>query len=301
MKSGAFLKAASRSIIDAGQGVNLLGFHNKQQHLRTSRGLVALLHGWEGSSDSSYIVACSKYFYSRGYDTFRLNLRDHGDSHQLNEGLFHGALIEETSAAIQAIALLAHGQPFFLMGFSLGGNFALRVALRQSASRIPNLRHVIAVSPALDPLKSTLAIDNMTSVYRNYFLGKWKRSLRKKQTLFPHRYEFSDLLKLKTCMALTEAIMSYYPEFPDYRSYFNHYTLVEDVFSQLEIPVSIITSADDPVVPVDDFNRLKTNVHLKLYIHDYGGHCGFFESFPSPCWYEEKAYKIFESHLAAET
>ncbi len=297
--SGALLRSSAPSIVNAGQGIQLMGFHSKQSSHQPARGLVTLLHGWEGSSDSSYILSIGQYLYARGYDIFRLNLRDHGDSHHLNEGLFHGALTEETATAIQNIALSAKDQPFFLMGFSLGGNYALRVALRQADDKIPNLKHVIAVSPALDPLKATIAIDNATPVYRYYFLHKWKHSLKKKQALFPHRYDFRNLMKFKTCMDLTEAIMPYYPEFPDYRTYFSHYTLLEDAFSGLKVPVTIITSQDDPVVPIQDFHHLEPNSHLKLHIHGYGGHCGFFESFPSSCWHEAKAYEIFESYIVA--
>jgi uncharacterized protein len=297
--TGPLLSASLATVIDAEHGVRLLGFHSKQPPNKNRRALVALLHGWEGSSDSSYILSLGKYLYAKGYDIFRLNLRDHGDSHHLNKGLFHGALIDETASALKKIASLANGNPFFLMGFSLGGNFALRIALRQANDCIPQLKHVIAVSPALDPLKSTLCIDSNMPVYRYYFLKKWKHSLKKKQALFPDRYDFKDLLKHKTCMALTDAIMPYYPEFPDYRTYFSHYTLLGDRFAHLNLPVTIITAKDDPVVPVNDFHQLKPNPHLRLLIQNYGGHCGFFETFPSSCWYERKAHEIFESHLAA--
>jgi predicted alpha/beta-fold hydrolase len=120
---GPLLNASIATVIDAGQGIRLLGFHSKQPPHKSRHALVALLHGWEGSSDSSYILSLGKYLYAKGYDIFRLNLRDHGDSHHLNKELFHGALIDETAAAIKKIACLANGNPFFLMGFSLGGNF----------------------------------------------------------------------------------------------------------------------------------------------------------------------------------
>ena len=283
-------------IIDAGQGVRLLGFHSRQPGGCRARGLVALLHGWEGSTDSSYILSLGKYLYHRGYDIFRLNLRDHGDSHHLNEGLFHGALTDETFTALRNIAQMAQDLPFFLVGFSLGGNYALRVALRQTDQAIPNLRHVIAVSPALDPLKSTRCIDGGPSVYRYYFLQKWKTSLKKKQTLFPQRYDFGKLMQHKTCMGLTEAIMPYYPDFSDYRSYFRQYTLLGAVFSTLAVPVTIVASQDDPVVPVGDFQELAPHPLLKLYIHRHGGHCGFLDAFPSSCWHEKMTHQILESH-----
>ena len=283
---------AREMIIDAEDGIRLLGYYSTQS-LKNSRGLITLLHGWEGSSDSTYVVSTGKYFYDKGYDIFRLNLRDHGNSHHLNEGLFHGALIDETFNAVRTISRLSNDKPSYVIGFSLGGNYALRIALKHSVSKIPNLKHIIAISPALDPYKATLSIDEILPIYRYYFLNKWKRSLIKKQSLFPEKYDFSDIMKIKTCMDLTEAIMPYYPEFRNYREYFNQYTLRDNVFDDLSIPVTIIASEDDPIVPIHDVYGLKENSYLHLSLQTYGGHCGFINFCPFECWYERKIEKIF--------
>ena len=115
-------ECARKMIIEGGNGVRLLGYHS-QQTSGHSRGLITLIHGWEGSSDSTYVLSTGKYLYERGYDIFRLNLRDHGNSHHLNEGLFHGALIEETFQAIHNISRLSENKPYYLIGFSLGWKF----------------------------------------------------------------------------------------------------------------------------------------------------------------------------------
>ena len=124
---------AREVITDAGNGSRLLGYHSRQP-VRSPRGLIILIHGWEGSSDSTYVLSTGRFFFRRGYDIFRLNLRDHGRSHHLNRGLFHGALTDETAQAVGNIARLLPDRPCYLIGFSLGGNFALRIALRQSDS-----------------------------------------------------------------------------------------------------------------------------------------------------------------------
>jgi len=283
--------ASREAIVDAGKGVRLLGYHSRQTG-RTSRGLIILIHGWEGSSDSTYVLSTGRYFFRRGYDVFRLNLRDHGRSHHLNRGLFHGALTDETAQAVANIARLLPDCPCYLIGFSLGGNFALRIALRQSSSPIPNLSRVFAISPALDPYRATLAIDRSLAIYRLYFLAKWKRSLRRKQRCFPELYRFGDILHHRSCMALTEAIMPWYTEYGGYLDYFSRYTLTGDLLGSLQMPVTIITSEDDPVVPADDFRRLPMNRHLDVIIERYGGHCGFLDPFPFGCWYERRIADI---------
>jgi predicted alpha/beta-fold hydrolase len=245
------------------------------------------MHGWEGSSSSAYILAAGDFFYNLGFSICRLNLRDHGDSHHLNEGLFHGALLEETFEAVNYLSQHSENMPVYLVGFSLGGNFALRIAMANYRTPIANLKHVFAISPPLDPYKTTLAIDNGYFFYRKYFLKKWKRSLIKKQRIFPGKYDFNKMLKAKTCMELTEDVMPYFPGLLSYRDYFNLYTLQNDSFKNLNIPVRIFIADDDPVIPHEDYYKIQENAFLKISRQRFGGHCGFIDLFPLRCWYNQ--------------
>jgi len=291
-----FHKASAPKIINTKLGTRLLGYYTPSLSPKTKRGYVLLLPGWEGSESSAYMLSLGKYLSLKGYPLFRLNYRDHGESHHLNEGLFHGALIEEVENAVAEVAREKEELPFYIVGFSLGGNFALRIARRQSmmSRTIPNLRHVFAVSPPLDPLKATILLDQGPAIYRYYFMKKWKRSLRKKQTLYPHLYNFKPLFRHRTCLGLTEAIMPYFPEFPDYKSYFSLYTLKGDFFSKINIPTTVIVSDDDPVVVAEDFNTIPPSPYISLYRFRYGGHCGFFENFSLCSWYEKKICETIE-------
>ncbi|MHB8138353.1 MAG: YheT family hydrolase [Smithellaceae bacterium] len=278
------LKHSRELIIETPDKSKLLAYLS---HHPRSRGLMIILHGWEGSSSSAYVLAAGAYFFDRGFSVCRLNLRDHGESHHLNEGLFHGALLQETFDAVNAIAKQAGELPVHLLGFSIGANFALRIAIKHAQSPIHNLKHVFAVSPPLDPYKTTLAIDNGLFIYRKYFLKKWRRSLQKKQQLFPGKYNFTKMLHAKTCMELTSNIMMYFPEFSSYRDYFNLYTLTSESFQKLNLPIRIFISADDPVISLDEFQSLRENGFLKISRQQFGGHCGFVDLFPYRRWYNE--------------
>lgn len=280
---------AKRIIIKTSFDSKLLSLHSDHP---CSKGLIIILHGWEGSSSSAYLLSTGDFFYRLGFSVARLNLRDHGDSHQLNEGLFHGALLPEVFDAVDYLSKLSEGKPVYLIGFSLGGNFALRIALKSINQPITNLKYVFAISPPLDPYKTTLAIDNGYFFYRKYFLRKWKRSLIKKQLLFPHKYDFSKILASQTCIELTEKIMPYFPEMLTYRDYFNLYTLKNDSFQNLNIPVKIFIAGDDPFIPHDDYLQLQENKFLRISRQRFGGHCGFFDLFPARCWYNQAIASI---------
>ena len=283
-------------IVDGGNGVRLLGYHSRHPD-GTGKALVLIVHGWEGSSDSTYVRHSGRYLFRHGYDIFRLNLRDHGESHHLNEGIFHGALTEETITAIRNASQRADTRPFFLVGFSLGGSFVLRAALHMKQAPIHDLRHVICISPLLDPYKTILRIDTGPAVYRYYFVRKWRRSLRKKQELFPHLYDFGDLLHTRDSLKMTEILVNRYTPFRDYRDYFNHYTLRGNTLTDITVPVTIVVSEDDPVIPVQDFYDIRPNHRLHVIIHRHGGHCGFLDPFPFGCWYEPQIHRIIEQYL----
>jgi pimeloyl-ACP methyl ester carboxylesterase len=52
-----------------------------------------------------------------------------------------------------------------------------------------------------------------------------------------------------------------------------------DRLAGLEVPASILTAADDPVIPVADFHDLQLPTTARLEIAEHGGHCGFFDGF----------------------
>jgi predicted alpha/beta-fold hydrolase len=282
---------AREMIFDTIDGVRLQGFHSPAPG-RGEKGLVILLHGWEGSASSTYILHSGRFLHARGYDVFRLNLRDHGDTHHLNEGLFYATLIDEAFSAVKQAARLARGGGVYLAGFSLGGNFALRIAGRCAHEPIEALRHVMAVSPVVDPARATRAIDR-SGLLRWYFLKKWRRSLRRKQALYPDRYDFSGLLPIQSIGSLTDALIRASGVYHSSEEYFRGYTITGPDLEQATVPVTIVISRDDPAIPADDFIGLRLAPHGKLIIHNYGGHNGFLSSLLGATWYEERMLDLF--------
>ena len=59
--------------------------------------------------------------------------------------------------------------------------------------------------------------------------------------------------------------------------YFDGYSVAGDRLAALQVPVSVLAAADDPVIPADGFPRLRLPAHSTLEIADFGGHCGFLE------------------------
>ena len=285
--------AARQRIITTPAQVRLQGYYSLQTDARP-RGLVILLHGWEGSADSTYMQCTGKSLYDRGYDIFRLNFRDHGNSHHLNPGIFYAVLLEEVFEAVQQLARQADGQSVFLAGFSLGADFVLRIVRQAARTPIANLRHAVAVSPVLDPAKSTRRADRIFYI-RKYFLKKWRQSLDLKQKLFPDRYDFRPLMSMQSIGEMTDYLLEKYSDYGSAAEYFRTYSLLDAAIAELSTPTTIITAADDPLIPVEDFYNLRINAQTRLFIHQFGGHNGFIGGIHFKSWYERKMGDFFDA------
>jgi len=300
MRRAAPLLAASREwIIDCGTGVRLLSHYavHGPRSTGAARSLALLLHGWEGSSDSLYILALAQHLYERGFDVLRLNLRDHGASHHLNAELFHSCRIAEVVGAVQAIQARWPGQPLNLVGFSLGGNFWLRVGARAAQAGL-RIERIVAISPVLDPERTLAALEGGHPLYRAYFVWKWTRSLRRKQQVWPDRYDFREILRDRTLTSMTDVLVRRYTDFPDLGSYLRGYALTGDVLAPLTAPARIIAAADDPMIPADDLARIAHSPQLRISLSPHGGHCGFVTRMRGPGWIAEEIVRELEAGRA---
>jgi predicted alpha/beta-fold hydrolase len=289
-RAAAELVAASRPLLlDCGEGVRLLGLHATQEDLgRTpSRRLLVLHHGWEGSAESLYILSLGQAALTAGFDVLRLNLRDHGPTHGLNRGLFHSCRIAEVVGAIHRLQQLNPGHQLFLVGFSLGGNFALRVGARAGAAGLA-IRRIVAVCPVLDPAVTLEALESGPALYRQYFMLKWRRSLAKKQAAWPDEYDFGDLVRERSLTGMTARMVEKYTEFPDLQAYLSGYAITGDALATLEVESRIITSMDDPMILPGELRKLSPAPALTITLSRYGGHCGFVERLRGCTWIDRE-------------
>lgn len=269
-RSTALLDAEQEWTVDGGNGVSLQGHYSPQTG--DSKGLVILFHGWEGSSRSNYIVGLGGLLYDQGFDVFRLNFRDHGDSHHLNTGIFHSCRLGEVVHALKDIQQRIGASDWVLSGYSLGGNFALRAAIEAPSEGL-SIGQVVAVCPVVSPDNALKAMEDGPSLYESYFVRKWARSMRLKESLFPDAYEYEEWHQLGGLRERTGFMATRYYEYESLDQYFDGYSIAGDRLAALEIPTTILTSEDDMVVPVSDFMDLPENDKVELLVTCYGGHC----------------------------
>lgn len=297
MVDAAGLRAvAQEHVLDCGDGVRLLALQSTPAEVRQDTPLVVMIHGWEGSADSSYLLAAASALFRNGAEVVRLNLRDHGDTHHLNEDIFHSCRLDEAVGAVAAVARANPGRPLYLVGWSLGGNFTVRIAHRAPDAGF-QLRHAIAVSPVVQPANSYTSMQNGLFFYRHYFIRKWRRSLLRKQAAFPDRYDFSEVMQMSDLRSMTAHLIEKFGEFETVDDYFSGYALSRDMLEGASQPLTVIAADDDPVIPGSDFAPFRSGGNLTLEVHRHGGHCGFMERLGPHSWIDERLCRIITPHV----
>ena len=270
-RAAAMLAAGQERILDCGDGVRLQALHSRPPG--ELRGSAILLHGWEGSANAYYVVSLAARLFAAGVEVVRLNLRDHGDTHHLNEDIFHSCRLPEAVGAVAALAPLLSVPPW-LVGFSLGGNFMLRVAASDDA-RVPPLAGVVAVSPVLHPDSALVAMEQGLPVYHGYFVRKWSRSLRRKRNLWPNTRVDESFFRLRDLRRMTAVLVERHTEFPDIGAYLDGYAVTGERLATLRVPATLLAALDDPIIPAHDLQRLAATPRLKVVATPRGGHMGF--------------------------
>ena len=151
----------------------LQGFCHWQSHPRSSPTLI-LLHGLEGSADSHYMRGMTTKAYRAGFNVIRMNQRTCGGSDHLTPTLYNSGLSNDYRAIIQELRERDHLSRMWLVGYSMGGNLALKAAGEMGQSD-PTLAGVVAVSPNIDPTRCGAALEQPRNwLYHWHFLSSLK-------------------------------------------------------------------------------------------------------------------------------
>jgi pimeloyl-ACP methyl ester carboxylesterase len=128
----------------------------EHQPATPTRGQIVFLHGLEGSASSGYILSFAQEALTRGFGVHRLNMRTCGGTENLCETMYHSGLTSDTKLICERLPTRYPG-PLFLVGFSLGGNVALKLAGELGSSDL--ITAVCAISTPLDLAACVRTID----------------------------------------------------------------------------------------------------------------------------------------------
>ena len=94
--------------------------------------------------------------------------------------------------ATKAVQQQVPHSDFYLIGFSLGGNFALRVGAQAKKYNL-EIKKIFSICRIMNPSNALDETEAMLKIYTAYYLRRWKIMLRKKHQLFPNDYDLRSI------------------------------------------------------------------------------------------------------------
>lgn len=253
---------------------------------------VIFFPGWLGHKDSKYLIPLADLLHINNFDIIRIHPIDHGDTEHLNKDFFRATDIQTLIEAVEFIGKKYQNNEIHLIGFSLGGNIALRISACES---INFLKSTIVISPVIDPEISMRAMDNTSWILKKYFVNKWRRTLRRKMRLH-NISNVEESLRYKDLEKMTEFFTKNFSPHKNVKELFAGYAITQDTINQIKNNTLIYSSVDDPCVPIKPLYSLDQTNNVKFKPQQYGGHCGFIDDFKfNSSVYEEIVNKLSEN------
>lgn len=253
-------------------------------------GQIILLHGLEGSASAGYFASFTQEALLRGYGVHRLNMRTCGGTEDLCETMYHSGLTSDTKFILEQLR-----PPVFVVGFSLGGNVALKLAGELGASDL--LAGVCAISTPIDLAACVRAIDKPSNIlYSRRFLKRLRERVRRMNQRVPHAYSLAGLDDVRTIWEFDDRFTAPLFGFGTAANYYATQSAT-NYLNAIRAPALIISSKDDPLVPFEIYRHsaFQNNPALTLLATDQGGHLGFLARRKPRFWLDGAALDWIDS------
>jgi predicted alpha/beta-fold hydrolase len=264
---------ATRRVLTLSDGDRVVLHDDRPEGWRPGGPAALLLHGLCGDYRSSYVARAAAKLNRRGVRTFRMDHRCCGAAWGLAARPYHAGSSDDAAAALGLIARLCPGSPACLVGYSMGGNIALKLAGEAPDALPENLRSVLAVSPPIDLAEAAAALRRpLNRLYDRYFMRSIRRMVAPLRPRYGRRQPVP--FNFRTLHEFNETFLSRVWGFGSAARYYAVCSAAQ-FLPAIRVPTLVITARDDPIVPVAAFERARFSPCTRGLITEHGGHLGF--------------------------
>jgi uncharacterized protein len=238
-------------------------------------GEIVLVHGLEGSSEAGYARSMAHAALERGYAVLRFNLRGCGDD-ALTLSNYHAGQTSDLLAILRQRVRFG-GPPLFLVGYSLGGNIALKLAGELGNQAADLLAGVCAISAPIDLAACAAALERPSNyLYQDRFVRRLKARIRRRHAQAPDLYTLEHLPKIRTITDFDNYYTAPLFGFGTAANYFRTQSS-NQFLDRIRVRTLVVQAKDDPLIPFEVFDHpaFSRNPHLRLEAVEHGGHLGF--------------------------
>lgn len=261
------------------------------------RPTVVVLHGLTACDHAPYMLSTATSALRLGFDCVRLNMRNCGGTEHLCNTLYHSGLTSDLRSVVEALA----PRPLFLIGWSMGGNVALKLAGEWGENPPRHVRGLCAISP---PIRLDLCSRNIgrprNFVYEQRFLWQLRAALRRKAVAVPGLFAGLAAKRPSSIWEFDELVTAPAFGFDGAADYYRRCSAAGFV-GDIQVPALVLQSRDDPFIPFEAFSEpaLHDNPWLTLRDTRRGGHVAFLARGRQRFWAEAQALHFFEAILEA--
>ena len=236
--------------------------------------LVVILHGLEGSGESSYARMLMHAADARGWANCVLHFRDCGNYANRLPRRYHAGETADLRFFIRRLRLRWARRPLAVVGYSLGGNVLLKY-LGESADDT-TVTAACAVCVPLDLHSCADALNNgFSKLYQYHLLRRMKSAVRRKFNPHTAAFSWERAMAAQTFAEFDDAVTAPLHGFAGRDDYYDRCSSIH-FLDRIRRPTLIVNALDDPFMDPSMYGQLPDlpgDVTLELSAH--GGHVGF--------------------------
>jgi len=281
----------------------ILGHCHWQAGKRRDAPVIIIVHGLEGSSDSSYARGIAEKAFRAGFHAIRLNQRNCGGTESLTPTLYNSGMSGDYRAVLEELSNGDGFEHICFVGYSMGVNLITKMAGECGDLAPKALRGVCAVCPSIDPGACADALELRENfLYQRHFVSGLLARYARKASLFPRLYSQNGFGPVRTLRQFDDEITAPHFGYKDAQEYYQA-AGAKKVVGQIRVPMLMITAQDDPFVPYQSFQRANPsqNPVIRFLAPRHGGHCAFISNQRGPerFWAEQRIVEFCKAQAAA--
>ncbi len=239
--------------------------------------LLICIHGLEGSARRHYMASMMKRFNTEGYDSVGINLRS--CSGEVNRFLacYHSGFTDDLDFVVDKIIAEGRYKNIAIVGFSVGGNIALKYGGEKGADMPKEVKRIVAFSVPCDLESGSIEFEkSLNRFYQWQFLVTLKQKAREKYKRFPNSFDLDKTVKAKYFRQFDDHFTAPINGFKDAVDYW-HKASSLPFLPLITVPTLLVSAEDDTFLgekcyPID-FAKSSAIFHFEM--PEYGGHLGF--------------------------
>lgn len=241
--------------------------------------LLVILHGLEGSAESTYARMLMRAAAARQWRCCVLHFRDCGDYRNVLPRRYHAGETNDVRYLVAKLEREGQFGPIVAAGYSLGGNVLLKY-LGESGAGCP-LQGAAAVCVPFDLHHCAEALNTgISKVYQRYLLKRMKASVVRKFNPHTAAFDWKRAMQARTFAEFDDAVTAPLHGFANKDDYYDRCSSVR-FLKHIERPTLIVNALDDPFMTpevIPEPEAFSENVTLE--VSEHGGHVGFIEGGP---------------------